>query len=176
MRGERPAAETIELELTAEQLRTLSEQLAEEAPRLAVEDVSSAKREVRRPRWTGLVAAAAALSGISSGITYLALRHAEPARAEEQRSFVLRTTPDREPAQPLAADVHFVNPFDKTETFQFPPGTSEKSAREAVAELLLKRAQERLAAADELRRHFRRAHEPEKRAASLTTAASVHFE
>jgi hypothetical protein len=29
--------------------------------------------------------------------------------------------------------------------FQFPAGTSETSAREAVAELLLKRAQERLA-------------------------------
>jgi hypothetical protein len=41
--------------------------------------------------------------------------------------------------------VRFVNPFDPNEVFEFPPGTSEASAREAVAELLMDRAVERQA-------------------------------
>jgi len=39
----------------------------------------------------------------------------------------------------------FENPFDKTEVFQFPPGTSREEARVIVADLLMKRARERLA-------------------------------
>lgn len=40
--------------------------------------------------------------------------------------------------------VHFTNPFDATEVFEFPPGTSEAQAHFAVAEVLLQRARERL--------------------------------
>jgi len=36
-----------------------------------------------------------------------------------------------------------VNPFDKTEKFTFPPGTSKAEAREQMANLLLQRAVER---------------------------------
>ena len=36
------------------------------------------------------------------------------------------------------------NPFDRTEAFEFPPGTSKAEAREAVAKLLMERAQDRL--------------------------------
>ena len=36
------------------------------------------------------------------------------------------------------------NPFDRTEAFEFPPGTSKAEAREAVARLLTERAQDRL--------------------------------
>ena len=39
--------------------------------------------------------------------------------------------------------VKFANPFDKKEVFEFPAGTSRAEARQKVAELLLKRAQER---------------------------------
>jgi hypothetical protein len=39
--------------------------------------------------------------------------------------------------------VRFSNPFDATEVFEFPPGTSEAEARDAVAELLLQRARDR---------------------------------
>lgn len=35
------------------------------------------------------------------------------------------------------------NPFDATEVFEFPAGTSETEAREATAELLLERARDR---------------------------------
>jgi hypothetical protein len=48
------------------------------------------------------------------------------------------STPDAGPAP-----VRFRNPFDATEVFEFPAGTSDADARDAVAALLLKRAQER---------------------------------
>jgi hypothetical protein len=41
--------------------------------------------------------------------------------------------------------VVLVNPFDKTETFTFPPGTSKADARDQMATLLLQRAIERRA-------------------------------
>jgi hypothetical protein len=53
-------------------------------------------------------------------------------------------TPAPEPGVELAAPpVKFANPFDKKEVFEFPAGTSRAEARQKVAELLLKRAQER---------------------------------
>jgi hypothetical protein len=36
------------------------------------------------------------------------------------------------------------NPFDRTESFEFPPGTSEAEAREAVTKVLMERAHDRL--------------------------------
>jgi hypothetical protein len=161
MRGERRAADTIELELSAEQLRALSEGLAaegeeEKTEALAPEEVARPKRKTYPWHWASLVVAAAAISGISSGVTYLAVKHAEPTLAYEAPPSASPAAPDPQPAQTVEALVHFANPFDKTEIFQFPAGTSEKSAREAVAELLVKRARERLAAADHFDAPFSR--------------------
>lgn len=50
--------------------------------------------------------------------------------------------PAEEPAQP--PPVRVVNPFDDSEVFEFPAGTSEREAHDRVAELLLERARERL--------------------------------
>jgi hypothetical protein len=65
---------------------------------------------------------------------------------------VLPATPPSPPPS-----VRFVNPFDATEVFEFPPGTTEAAAHDAVASLLIKRAQERQQARRErlaaLRRH-----------------------
>jgi len=51
------------------------------------------------------------------------------------------------PAPPAAPDepvqVQVTNPFDKTEVFDFPAGTSETDAQLAVARILMQRAQER---------------------------------
>jgi hypothetical protein len=49
------------------------------------------------------------------------------------------------PIPPFVQDepVRVTNPFDKTETFQFPAGTSETEAHLAVAKLLMDRARER---------------------------------
>jgi hypothetical protein len=48
-----------------------------------------------------------------------------------------------EPA-PAAATLKFANPFDPTEVFEFPAGTTAEEAQERVAETLLQRAQERV--------------------------------
>ena len=48
------------------------------------------------------------------------------------------------PAQVQAAPVRVANPFDTTEVFEFPAGTTDAESREKVAALLVHRAQERL--------------------------------
>jgi len=60
--------------------------------------------------------------------------------------------PAPEPALPVQPEevvapqqVVLVNPFDATETFTFPPGTSKADARDQMATLLLQRAVERRA-------------------------------
>jgi hypothetical protein len=145
-RGARRTEDTIELELTAEQLRALSDVLPEPAEELApATNVVKARAKRRSYRWDwATFVAALAISGASSGVTYLAVKQGAPTTAPAQPMPALRIVlqPQLE-AQPEPA-VTFVNPFDKTETFEFPSGTSASSAREAVAELLLKRAQERL--------------------------------
>jgi hypothetical protein len=61
------------------------------------------------------------------------------------------TSPTR-PPEPEGSPVRITNAFDATEVFEFPHGTSESEAREAVMELLLSRARERRAEALTLRR------------------------
>ena len=46
-------------------------------------------------------------------------------------------------AQSPSQAVHLVNPFDATEVFEFPAGTSAAESREQVAQTLLQRARER---------------------------------
>jgi hypothetical protein len=48
------------------------------------------------------------------------------------------------PAQIQAVPVRVANPFDATEVFEFPAGTSDAESREKVAALLVHRAQARL--------------------------------
>lgn len=48
------------------------------------------------------------------------------------------------PAEVEGPPVLFKNPFDDSEVFEFPPGTSREEARAAVADLLIMRARERL--------------------------------
>lgn len=56
------------------------------------------------------------------------------------------------PPEPAPEPVRFRNPFDKTEVFEFPPGTTKAEARDAVAQILLDRAAERRAADPKLRK------------------------
>jgi hypothetical protein len=53
---------------------------------------------------------------------------------------------ERTPAAPSAdgEPLQIKNPFDRTESFEFPPGTSKAEAREAVTKLLMERAHDRL--------------------------------
>jgi hypothetical protein len=55
------------------------------------------------------------------------------------------------PPEPEGPPVRITNAFDATEVFEFPFGTSETEARQAVEELLLNRARERHAAGMALR-------------------------
>lgn len=156
MRGVKRDDDTIELHCSPADLKKLAEleDLAEEpagvtalAPPPPVRPVRLG-RERRRSAWT-TVGAAAALSAISSGVTYLATTWAQGNRSEPHLSQVLlapvQTPPPAIPEDP----VRFVNPFDSTEVFLFPAGTSQGEARDAVAEFLLERARERGAAAAE---------------------------
>ena len=150
-RGEKREPDTIELELSPQELRALSEGLApEEDDAPTPRHLPSPQSRVHHWDWTTLVGAMA-LSVVSSGATYLAVKGGEPTRVDDPPLAAVPMAPEPEPAPHREALVQFVNPFDTTEIFQFPAGTPERNAREAVAELLLKRAQERLSAADALR-------------------------
>jgi len=48
-----------------------------------------------------------------------------------------------QPVAPATDPIRLENPFDRSETFEFPPGTDSEQARQEVAELLLQRARER---------------------------------
>ena len=48
-----------------------------------------------------------------------------------------------EPATVENVPTRFANPFDASEVFEFPPGTTQDAARESVAETLLQRARDR---------------------------------
>jgi hypothetical protein len=50
--------------------------------------------------------------------------------------------------EPSGDPVRFANPFDASEIFEFPAGTTETEAREAVADFLLERAMNRQARLD----------------------------
>jgi hypothetical protein len=50
---------------------------------------------------------------------------------------------DPEQLEPQGPPVRYANPFDQSEVFEFPHGTTRAAARDAVAEILLQRAAER---------------------------------
>jgi hypothetical protein len=144
MRSTKREDDTIELELTAEELWALNAAAAEghDDARLN-EAVAMSKRVSRHSRWPAVLAAAG-IAGLSSGITYLVTARTQPVHVAENRlpQPLAAPTPHAAPAPPA---VRFVNPFDATEVFELPPGISEKDARDAVAEFLLNRARARLA-------------------------------
>jgi len=100
----------------------------------------------RRPHWHW-----AALAGTIVVIVTATVTLASGALRSRQGSqgslppLVSTATPAAAPITDGAADskVHFANPFDPSEVFEFPPGTSESDARQAVADILLQRARER---------------------------------
>jgi hypothetical protein len=60
-------------------------------------------------------------------------------------SLVPQATAAAAAAEPQGTPVRITNAFDRTEVFEFPPGTSELQARHAVEEVLMGRARERIA-------------------------------
>ncbi len=86
---------------------------------------------------------------VAGTIAAAALHESETRPAAPGSSAVI-APPSPPPVEVPTADVpqetHYtvlVNPFDESEVFRFPPGTSESDARDAMAALLLQRARER---------------------------------
>ena len=110
------------------------------------------KPEARRIEWPAIVLQIAAATVLSGAIAYLATSGPKQSVAAETAP-VVAALPHQIPAHPIPAalpvvpvkdePVRFTNPFDATEVFQFPAGTSESDARQAVAGVLLQRARDR---------------------------------
>jgi len=105
-------------------------------------------------------AAIAAVLVVLGGVAHLAAKQ-KPVSAKVAQA--PRPTPPPPPAEAPATagePVLFKNPFDRTEVFEFPPGTTEAEARDAVAKALMERAQGR--GPDVLKLRIRKVHAPAK--------------
>lgn len=136
---------TIEFELSTTETRILA---VSAVPNPTVEnslgttdDHEPIPAPARSARPRALFAVVAAVLVTLAGIVYLA--------AQRDGSTSIAAPTGTHPAEPdplasaQSALVRFVNPFDPDEVFEFPPGTTEEGAREAVADILIRRAQER---------------------------------
>ena len=138
--------DTIELALTEEDMFALS-RAAEEEPvetspgRSAVIATGAFVRDesVRSRRWIPILAAS--VLGVVVSVALVAVAH--------RTSMVTTAAPSgaERPAESLNSSVRFSNPFDASEVFEFPPGTTDKQARQSVAATLLQRARDRQVAA-----------------------------
>ena len=143
------------------------EAFEQEMPAASLVAVSFARAPRKSRRFALGFGMAAAVAGLLGGLVYLATaraRHPPPIVADSgsrptvaqevptpARTSMPASTPASVPASELApaspatpdAPVRFKNPFDASEVFEFPAGTSRAEMRDAVAELLSQRALER---------------------------------
>jgi hypothetical protein len=106
-----------------------------------------------------MIAGVVAIAAFLSTIAYVAVTKARPA---EMPVFIAVPQLPRETAPQTApvveaVPVRFTNPFDKGEVFEFPPGTTQTEARDAVAAVLLQRGQDRLVQVEAAQRRSKRA-------------------
>jgi hypothetical protein len=85
----------------------------------------------------------AAVLAVSGGVAHLAAMQRPVHPAVVQAPTPQPPRAPVEPPAPAAEPVLFKNPFDRSEVFELPPGTTQDEARDAVAKLLLDRAQGR---------------------------------
>jgi hypothetical protein len=149
--------DTIELVLTAEQLLELSQaaEAAEAAHAAAPVPVPAVVAPVPRPtmpptlHWHQTPIAKMAANTLAFvafawwSVSQLAGQPQPPVTAAARPVAIahqpaLVTNPQQPPVP-----VKVVNPFDKTEVFEFPAGTSGDESREKVAQILLQRARAR---------------------------------
>lgn len=93
----------------------------------------------RRVSISGLALSFVLLAG-AVGVAYLATAPGD--RTEQSVRLPQSQLPAAAPAS-AGEPVRFTNPFDAKEVFEFPAGTSNAEARDAVAEILMQRAMER---------------------------------
>jgi hypothetical protein len=135
--------DTIEIALTAEDTLALS-RAAEERQAVTIlgESASATSTYLRqqylRPdRWRLVLPSS--LLGVAIGV-------ALGVAADRIHTVKTETPPGATlPAESPQPPVRFRNPFDASEVFEFPAGTSDDSARESVAAMLLQRARDRQA-------------------------------
>jgi len=157
--------DTIELELNAERMLALSR--ADSAIRSNPLQVLSAEKSLsnapkdQRGAWPAVILPIVVASLMSGAVAYLATIPAQSVQVAANTTAGVKTALPAAPetSAPPSVDytpVRFVNPFDATEVFQFPSGTSETQARQAVAELLLQRAGDRLKSLSEVKHQLRK--------------------
>ena len=155
--------DTIDLELTGEQGLALSRAAEaargtarpdESGPVLPVpEHENSTFRRTARIDFVCNVIFGVAVLGIFVAFLWPASARHPPAPAVTSAAPLAEVVPvPAGPAEPQGAPVRVENAFDATEVFEFPHGTTESEAREAVAERLLSRARDRRAEGLALRR------------------------
>ena len=134
--------DTIELALTQEDMRALSraaeEEQADTSPGRSARIVTGAHardQSVRSRSWPPILASS--VLGIVITLALGVVAHRIP--------MMTITAPSGadQSAESLDSPVRFSNPFDGSEVFEFPAGTSDEQARQSVAALLLERARER---------------------------------
>lgn len=129
---------TIEVMLSAQQMSALAG-----GPRLDA---------TQHSKWRVVIGAAiAAVLVVAGGVAHLAAKqNPEPAPVVRAPA-PSPPPPPVEPPAPVGEPVLFKNPFDRTEVFEFPPGTTRDEARDAVAKALMERAHGRGTAVLKLR-------------------------
>ena len=155
-------ADTIEMELSAEQLFALTQavapdkselvaapppEAAQAVPTVRAAEVAAAVPEsspAPRGRPVASIVTIAAAAIAVSVVAYLATTRKPPPLHVAARTVSVSPAPEpaAQPA-PQSVPVIFRNPFDAAEVFEFPSGTSKTEARDAVAQILLERARER---------------------------------
>jgi len=151
--------ETIELELTEDQGLTLSRAAAEAArandsdPTPALpEYMNLAFRPTARIEFVCNVTLAVLAAGFA--LVFLwpkSVAHTSAPAVAGTAAPIAAGMSAPAPPEPQGPPVRITNAFDATEVFEFPFGTSEAEARQAVVELLLNRARERHTAGMALR-------------------------
>ena len=104
-------------------------------------------RKPLRSGRVGLLVHVLLYGGLLLGIAYVRQIGDEPIQvAQKVDPEPARVAQERAPTAPSADSetMRITNPFDRTEAFEFPPGTSIAEARAAVAKLLAERAHDRL--------------------------------
>ncbi len=137
MTGE-PHAHGLEIEFTPEDLslrQVMSEQVSSSGARAR----SNLQRHIKRS--TCALASLFAFVLLRSVAEYDGLIAIQPHDAGKPLVSPPQLAPEK-PREPSSL-VRMANPFDSSEVFEFPPGTSRAEARERVANLLLQRARDR---------------------------------
>jgi hypothetical protein len=156
--------DTIELMLSPEQMRVLSRAATADAAgpaapasppqasvRRAVSNEGAGPNIATQPRHWPAGGVAAVVGVIVVFGTLVALGAIAQRTSERKHLATAVPAPTPVAATPVAPQpppapgepVRFKNPFDHSEVFEFPPGTSPAEARQAVAELLMERASDR---------------------------------